>query len=140
MKQSLIINCDRSLAENIHRINQYYAQHGWLRIDVDTNKQRSSKQNRSLHLYCAMLASAMNESGQHLIIIVNQKQTEINWNCETVKELIWRPIQKAVTQQKSSTKCSTADYPVIYEHLNRYTTEKLGIYVPWPSEFTNENR
>ena len=136
MKQMLIINSQQALDQHVNTICDLWHENKWLRLEVDTDKQRSGLQNSALHKYCTLLANALNESGQELIIIINAKQSEVPWSMETVKDLMWRPIQKAITKQKSSTKCSTTDYPVIYETLNRHTAEKLGVFVPWPSKET----
>ena len=136
MKQMLIINSQQALDKHVNTICDLWHENKWLRLEVDTDKQRSGLQNSALHKYLTLLANALNESGQELIIIINGKQSEVPWTMETVKDLMWRPIQKAITKQKSSTKCSTTDYLVIYETLNRHTAEKLGVFVPWPSKET----
>ena len=59
---------------------------------------------------------------------------DIPWNGKTIKDYLWRPIQKAQLQKQSTTELTTKDIDVIYETLNRFTSEKFSVHVPFPSE------
>lgn len=98
------------------------------------DKTRSRQQNSALHVYFGLLATALNDAGYPLVIIINQKETEIDWSGDLVKEFMWRPIQEALKKERSTAKVSTKDYPEIYENLNRHTASRLGISIDWPTQ------
>jgi hypothetical protein len=52
-----------------------------------------------------------------------------------VKELLWRPAQKAILRKKSTTELfKIEDIDKVWEHLNRHLGEKFGLHVPFPSD------
>lgn len=97
------------------------------------HKQRTSPQNRSLHLYFDMLAEKLNESGLDMRKTL-KPGIEIPWTRESVKNHLWRPIQEAMTGKHSTTELDTVDPSAIYEVLNRHLSEKFGVSVEWPSD------
>lgn len=96
-------------------------------------KRRSSKQNRALHLYFTLLATALNDAGFDMKKTI-KGEIDINWNPYNVKEYLWRPLQKALTGKKSSKDIKTGDIDKIYDVLNRTIGERTGVHVPFPSE------
>lgn len=96
-------------------------------------ERRTLKQNSALHVYFNLLAEELNSAGYDIKETL-KKDIEIPWNAITVKELLWRPIQKAQLKKTSTTRLSTTELDLIYDTLNRYLGEKLGIHVPFPSE------
>lgn len=95
-------------------------------------KKRTSAQNRALHLYFTQLAEALNNAGLDMRRTL-RPDVDIPWNSETVKEHLWRPIQKAELQKESTTRLSTKDIDAVYDTLNRHLGEKFGICVSFPS-------
>ena len=104
------------------------------RVDIDKEKyRRTPTQNDSLHLYYEHLAEALNDGG-YSVKIVLQHKLDADWNKELVKELLWRPMQKVRTGKESTTELDKQlDITDIWEHLNRFTGEKFGVHVPFPS-------
>ena len=100
------------------------------------HKPRSTRQNSALHVYCRLLANALNDAGYDMKKVM-KPEADIPWTQNSVKEYLWRPIQEALGKEHSTTKQSTKDIPMIYETLNRHLAEKLGVSVPWPEQ---ENR
>lgn len=98
-------------------------------------KQRTPLQNKSLHKYYALLSVALNEAGLDVQKTLRH-DVEIPWNETLVKELIWRPVQEAMTDKYSTTELDRVEPSQIYEVLNRHLSEKFGIHVPWPCEET----
>ena len=96
-------------------------------------KQRTYRQNRSLHLFFTELANALNEAGLDMRKTL-KPDVEIPWNSQSVKEHLWRPIQQAMTGKKSTTEMNTVDPSEIYEVLNRHLGEKFCLHVPWPHD------
>lgn len=98
---------------------------------------RSNLQSRSLHLFCDLLAKELNMAGLDMKTVL-KPDVEIPWSKTTVKEYIWRPIQKALTTKISTTEIDTVEPSEIWEVINRHLGQKFGIEVPlWPSQ---ENR
>lgn len=100
---------------------------------VKEHPQRTPLQNRSLHKYCTLLAQALNDAG------LDAKKTlkpeiDIPWTPEMVKDLLFRPIMKAMTGKTSTTQLDTVEPSQIHAVLDLHTSEKFGIHVDWPSE------
>ena len=62
-----------------------------------------------------------------------KQDAEIPWTTELVKEYLWKPIQSAVTGEKSSSDVSASDYDEIHKHLSHLLSTKFNVYVPFPS-------
>ena len=103
---------------------------------VPKRKRRTNLQTKALHKFFQQLADALNESG-YSVAKTLRHDVEIPWSRVTVKELLWRPVQEAMTGKHSTTELNTVDPSEIYEVLNRHLGERLGVHVEWPSE---ENR
>ena len=92
---------------------------------------RTDKQRKALHLYLSRVAKALNEKGITFEVFFNEGY-QVEWTMEICKNELWRPIQKAITGKQSTTKPSTAQYPEIYDYLNKRLAEH-SIHIPWPS-------
>ena len=128
------INSQQTLDFHKSYVERLFSEKKWFQVTYNFDKERTGLQNSALHVYCGLLATALNDAGYSFIIEINGKRSEIDWSMNSVKEYLWRPIQKAITSKKSSAKCSTKDYPEIYENLNRLTAERFGVSVEWPSK------
>jgi len=95
--------------------------------------KRTDKQNKSLHLYFVLLADALNDAGLDMRKTL-KPGVEIPWNYKTVKEYLWRPIQKAQLGKESTTELTTTDIDKVFETLNRHLGEKFGITQEFPDE------
>lgn len=95
-------------------------------------KKRTISQNSALHKFCELLADALNSAGYDMKRVVKQ-EIDIPWSKSTVKEFLWRPIQVAMTNKKSTTEASTAEYSQVHATLMRHISQKFGVYVEWPS-------
>ena len=94
---------------------------------------RTPLQNRSLHKYCTMLAEELNNSGQDMRKTL-KPEIEIPWTMESIKNLMFKPIIKAMFDVDSTTDLDTKQISEAYEVLNRHTAQKLGVSVIWPHE------
>ena len=98
-------------------------------------KPRTTAQNKALHKFFELLADSLNDAGWNVQKTLRH-DVEIPWNPALVKELIWRPVQEAMTNKHSTTKLDRLEPSQIYEVLNLHLGEKLGIHVEWPCEET----
>lgn len=95
--------------------------------------RRTLRQNSALHLYFQLLAEELNNAGWDMKKTLKQ-DVDISWTTESVKNYIWRPIQKALLNKKSTTKLTTDEIDKVYDHVNRHIGEKTGVHVDFPSE------
>lgn len=94
--------------------------------------QRTGTQNRALHKMFGTLADELNERG--LTILKTLKPSvEIPWNSTTIKELIWRPIQKAQLNKKSTTELTTIEIDQVFDTITKHLGEKFRIELEFPS-------
>lgn len=100
---------------------------------MSEEKQRTIQQNRSLHKYAELLATALREAGyedMRTVIKVPISPTKGN-----VKEEMIKPVMNAMFPEIESTaKLTTKQMQDLYEQMNLFTSERLGVSVEWPSE------
>ena len=93
---------------------------------------RSDAQNSALHLWLERVAEFLNQAGMDMRHIIKE-EVSIDWSKESCKEYLWRPIQRVVTGQESTTRPSKTQYSEIHETLTRHFAEKFGVVLPdWP--------
>lgn len=94
---------------------------------------RTSIQNRALHLYFELLAEALNDAGleQSKDLIPN---VNIPWNADSVKNQLWRRIQQHQLGKSSTTQLTTKEVDQVFNTLNRWLGESLGVHVPFPRD------
>ena len=94
-------------------------------------ERRTLQQNSALHLYFELVAEALNDAGYDVKRAV---EIDISWTKESVKELLWKHIQKTMYGKLSTTELNKVqEIDRIYDNLNRFLA-KLGIEnVPFPS-------
>lgn len=91
---------------------------------------RTLAQNRAMHLYFKQVADALNSAGLDMKQVI---KADVSWSMLSVKELMWKPIQKAIIGKDSTTKLDKKDIDLVYHNLNMVLGEKFGIYIPFPS-------
>lgn len=94
--------------------------------------QRTTTQNKALHLYFRLLSEALNDGGYDMKKVL-RPEVDISWNSKTIKEYIWRPIQNAQLLKKSTKDLTTKEIDLVYDTINRHLSEKFGVSVPFPS-------
>ena len=100
-------------------------------IKKNTNL-RTLTQNRALHLYFTLLATELNDAGFDMKAVI-RKEVDIPWTSSSIKEYLWRPIQKQQLQKKSTTRLKNTDIDLIYDTVNRIVGERTGVYVEFPN-------
>jgi regulator of sigma D len=95
-------------------------------------KQRTIKQNASLHQWCEMLATALNECGLTVEKTLTGK-AEILWSKVTVKEILFKQIMKLQTGKTSTTELTTKELCDVSESLTKYLSENHDLVVDFPS-------
>ena len=105
-----------------------------------SDKIRTALQNRSLHLMFKQLAELLNTYG----LKCDDKIIDIDvpWSAVSVKENIWRPVQKAFSGKESTTELSTTDIDDIFKVIINSVSQRTGENLQWPSveSLINEQR
>lgn len=96
---------------------------------------RTQKQNNALHLFFEMLAEELNNAGLDMRVVI-KPEVDIPWSKESVKEYLWRPIQKAQLNKKSTTSLTKSEVDEVYAVLMRHLSEKFGLFVNFPAKLT----
>ena len=100
--------------------------------DHDPGQRRTLRQNAAMHLMFNMLADELNTHGFDMKRTL-KADIDIPWTGDTVKSFLWKPVQKAQLSKESTTQLTTKEIDAVYDTLNRYLGEKLGIHVDFPS-------
>ena len=93
--------------------------------------QRTPQQNKAIHVYCDLLAEKLNSAGFLLVVPGFKEGFSVPWDGDMVKNNIWRVIQIAMFEIKSTTQLNRAQVSKVYEVVARNMAEK-GIDVPFP--------
>ena len=133
MSQDWTANSDESFKNFMAHAKELYEKHHYVTFKWTTGKQRSVPQNKALHKYCELLADELNDRGLDMKVVLSH-HPEISWTKEAVKEKLWRPIQEAMLNKKSTTKANRDEYPKVYDELNKHLINLHGVSVPWPEK------
>ena len=139
MSDEIIINSKQSKDAFIAHMSKLYDEHKYLRLTLKTGKQITDLQRKSMHLYCRQLSNALNDAGFDMKKVLKE-EVEIPWTEVSVKEHLWRPLQKILTGKVSTTKAETKEHPYVYEVLARHMSEKFGVFIPWPSKENKDKK
>jgi|DEB0MinimDraft_6_1074348.scaffolds.fasta_scaffold115491_2 RNA-binding protein YhbY len=133
--ETMVITHEGGMDNVMQYVKHLVKQHGWVKIDVITkgneDKPRTNPQNRALHLYCERLAKALTEAGHEDMKTIIK--APISPTKEYVKKEMVHPVMKAMFPDKKSTAdLSTVEMMNLYEQMNQFTSDRLGVSVPWP--------
>ena len=106
-------------------------------LEWSMEKPRTGQQNKALHLYLTMLASALNAAGfdQRKVLAAMKDGVEIPWSPDAAKENLYRPIMRAILGKESTADLEVTEVSRVYEVLNRFTAERFGISLQFPDRF-----
>lgn len=99
-----------------------------------TEKKRTDQQRKAIEVYCRMLGECMNLAGyeQRAVFALMKEGFDIPWSQDTVKENMFKPLVKAMLNKDSTADLAPDEVNKVYEVLNRWTGEKLGVTVDFP--------
>lgn len=95
-------------------------------------KQRTERQNKALHLMFTQLAEELNNSGLDMRKTL-KPEISIPWDSRSIKEYLWRPIQKAQLGKESTTELTKGEIDKVFETLTRHLGERFGLSLEFPS-------
>jgi len=93
------------------------------------NKQRSSQQNKALHMWFEQLADELNGTGFEQKITIGT--IDCPWNKDSVK-MMYKKIALAQFNKMHTSELTTNELQKVNETLNRAVSE-AGISTPFPS-------
>lgn len=96
----------------------------------------SNKQRGALHVWCKLMAEALNDAGMYRkkYLFGRQEPVDVDWSDIFVKEDIYKPMLEALTGKSSTEDQTTVDPDQVVMHINRYFSEAHGVTCPaWPS-------
>lgn len=100
-------------------------------VDIKNMDMRTLTQNRAMHKYFSLLSEEFNKGG---LTVSKLLKVTVSWTPAAVKELLWKPIQKAVLNKKSTAKLNKDEVIKVYDTLNLTLSERYGISVLFPNK------
>lgn len=100
---------------------------------VKAKSSRTLTQNAAIHVYFELLAEALNDAGKELKKMLMANEVDIPWCKDSVKALLWKPIQAAMEKGDSTTELSTVTVSEVYLVLSRHISSNYGVNVEFPS-------
>lgn len=98
------------------------------------NSKRTPSQNNALHKFFELVADALNGAGWSKKKVLELYFIDLDWDTESVKSDIWKPVQRALIGKSHTAQLKKQqDIDRVYEHVNRFLGEKLGVHVPFPN-------
>lgn len=80
------------------------------------------------------MAEELDRHGHTLQDVVKEiRKAEIRPTKENLKEVMWKPYQKAALNKDSTTELTTVEVDRVYEGLNKWIGERFHFHIPFPS-------
>lgn len=102
---------------------------------------RTNQQNKALHKFCQLLADELTEKHIDKREFFRESYYA-QWTPISVKEDIWKPVQKALTKKESTRELSkSGEIDLIWDTINKLLIEKYAGEVqtpPFPSKEITE--
>lgn len=96
--------------------------------------KRTDQQNRAMHKYFELVAEALNNAGYDIEEVLSYYRVDIEWTKESVKEILWRPVQRSMFKKESTTQLkSFKEIDRIYDVINRFLAKLKIETIPFPS-------
>ena len=114
------------------------SQNGWVVTITPVNgpkRPKTDAQRNAFHVWCGLLAEELNAAGfdQRVVFAAMREGVDIPWGKITVKENLWKPIQKAVVQKAFTEELEINEHDQIYMVLHRWLVNN-GFPCPmWPT-------
>ena len=101
---------------------------------TEKKNTRSTRQNKALHLMFTIISQQLNEMGiEYQYTGISGKQFSIMHTPELVKSFIWKPLQLALFNEKSTTKINTEQINQIVDVIAKFFAER-GVVIEFPSK------
>jgi hypothetical protein len=98
---------------------------------------RTERQNNAMHLWFRQMADQLNDAGYSAKHPFND-EIEVPFTEVLVKEMLYKPIIKAMYDKKSTATLTGGQVSEAAEVLVRWLSEKKGIDVPFPQTLKDD--
>ena len=95
-------------------------------------KQRTIKQNASLHKLMTELADELNSSGMTMMKVLSHT-AEIEWTPVSTKEYLLRPFIKAMFNKTSTVQLTTKELSQACDAMLNHVAKTTGVALEFPS-------
>lgn len=103
-------------------------------------QQRTNTQNKALHKYLELVAHELSNQGQTMQQVVKKLDfCEITPTKESVKSVVWKPIQEMVVGKKLTRELNTGEINKVYEIVSMFLSKQFQIDLPFPSAEDTDN-
>jgi membrane protease subunit (stomatin/prohibitin family) len=121
-------------SQNAKQRFEYFLKSGKTIDLLEKKNTRSSQQNKALHMLFTIISSQLNEMGIDFQYVgLKGMELSMRHTPDLVKNFIWRPIQIALFDIKSTTKINTKQINEIVDVLTKFFAEK-GVVIQFPSK------
>jgi len=107
---------------------------GEIVVELHGNEGRTLTQNRALHLYFGLLADDLNAAGYDMKKTLSS-DVEVPWNAELVKQLLFKPVQEAQVDKKSTAKLTKAELDLVLTTVQRHIATVTGVTTAFPDKW-----
>lgn len=80
---------------------------------------------KGLRMYFQIVANALNDVGADMCVALKGTK-QVWWDKDTVKEFLWRPVQKAQLHKDSTTQLLTNEIDQVYDTVNRHLGKHIN--------------
>lgn len=103
-------------------------------MNTGMEKQRTLSQNNAIHKYLDLVARELQNQGQTMRDVIQKlPELEVLPTTKTLKEIVWKPIQKASLGKESTTELETAEVTLVYDIMSMFLSKHFQIDIPFPS-------
>ena len=95
-------------------------------VDIKNMDIRTLQQNKSTHLWCEQIAKTLNDNNMNISGTI---KSDVAWSMTTVKEIIFKPIVKALYNKDSTTKLNKNEFEKIIDNIILIFANK-GVSLP----------
>ena len=95
------------------------------------NSQRTDQQRKAIEVYCREIADQLTSAGFDIKKTLKE-DFEIQWTQSLVKELMFKPLCKALFKHESTTQLSTSEVSEVARALTDHLAKNRGVYIEFP--------
>lgn len=98
--------------------------------------QRTKPQNNSIHLWLRLVSQELTKNGHTITTVLNKMKrgVELPVTEAIAKDILWRPVQKAMFNKESSAELTKQEVDRVFEPINKFLGEQFEIHIPFPAE------
>lgn len=106
-------------------------------FDEKPEKKQTGKQRNALHVWCKLMAEALNDAGmlRPKVMVSTGEIIYVPWSKESFKEDVYKFMLDAIASKESTEDQKTTDHEIVFRTIVAYYGEKGLQCPPWPSRF-----